>query len=118
MTEKILDEQQRKAMVQYIENNKVITLNHYIGRLTLVLAAGIIDRGIYKDKRYISAKTVRTQNCKKKLALNGTAIIKNSEKSNPYHTDKLKLKQHEQSLEVCFPNQKPEASNANILEIV
>lgn len=61
---------------------------------------------------------------------NGTAIIKSLGKSNPHHTqkirqirlvstgEKLKFKQHSDVLEVYFPNQKPEASYANALEIV
>jgi alpha-L-fucosidase len=61
---------------------------------------------------------------------NGTAIIKSLGKESPYHTnkikqiklvstgEKLKFKQNAQSLEVYFPNQKPEASYANALEII
>ena len=60
----------------------------------------------------------------------GTAIIKSLGKSNPYHTEtirqirlvstgeKLKFKQNSDALEVYFPNQKPEASYANALEII
>lgn len=61
---------------------------------------------------------------------NGTVYIKSLGKSNPNHIDKikqiklvstgekLKFKQHEQGLEVYFPNQKPEVSYANALEII
>lgn len=61
---------------------------------------------------------------------NGTVYIKSLGKSNPNHIDKikqiklvstgekLKFKQHEQGLEVYFPNQKPEVSYANALEIL
>jgi alpha-L-fucosidase len=60
----------------------------------------------------------------------GTAIIKNLGKSNLHHIEeireirlvstgqKLKFKQNSNSLEVYFPNQKPEASYANALEIL
>ena len=61
---------------------------------------------------------------------NGVAVIKSLAKSNPNHTEKirqirlvstgekLKFKQHSDALEVYFPNQKPEASYANALEII
>jgi alpha-L-fucosidase len=61
---------------------------------------------------------------------NGTAIIKSLGKESPYHTnkikqiklvstgEKLKFKQNAQTLEIYFPNQKPEASYANALEII
>lgn len=61
---------------------------------------------------------------------NGTAIIKSLGKESPYHTatikeinlvstgQKLKFKQHSSTLEVYFPNQKPDASYANALEII
>jgi alpha-L-fucosidase len=60
----------------------------------------------------------------------GTAIIRSLEKSSPHYTEKirqiklvstgekLKFKQTEEALEVYFPNQKPEASYANALEII
>jgi len=60
---------------------------------------------------------------------NGIAIIKSLGKESPYHPkkikklklvstgEKLKFKQHSEYLEVYFPNQKPEASYANVLEI-
>jgi len=60
----------------------------------------------------------------------GTAIIKSLGKESPYHTatikeiklvstaQKLKFKQQSSTLEVYFPNQKPEASYANALEII
>ena len=61
---------------------------------------------------------------------NGTAIIKSLGKESTYHTNKIKqiklvstgeilnFKQKAQALEVYFPNQKPEASYANALEII
>ncbi|QSB28833.1 alpha-L-fucosidase [Flavobacterium sp. CLA17] len=61
---------------------------------------------------------------------NGTVIIKNLGKNSPHHTEKireikllstgenLKFKQNLDTLEVYFPNQKPEASYANALEII
>lgn len=60
----------------------------------------------------------------------GTVIIKSLGKESPYHTtkikeiklvstgQKLKFKQHSGALEVYFPNQKPETSYANALEII
>lgn len=60
----------------------------------------------------------------------GTAIIKSLGKSNPNHVENikqvrllstgqiLKFKQNSEALEVYFPNQQPEASYANALEIV
>jgi len=61
---------------------------------------------------------------------NGTAIIKSLGKSSPHYTEKIrqirlvstgekvKFKQNSDALEVYFPNQKPEASYANALEII
>nr|WP_294925063.1 alpha-L-fucosidase [uncultured Flavobacterium sp.] len=61
---------------------------------------------------------------------NGIASIKSLGKESPYHSEKikqiklvstgekLKFKQNAQVLEVYFPNQKPEASYANALEII
>ncbi len=61
---------------------------------------------------------------------NGIAIIKSLGNESPYHLEKikqiklvstgekLKFKQNAQLLEVYFPNQKPEASYANALEII
>ena len=61
---------------------------------------------------------------------NGIAIIKSLGNESPYHSEKikqiklvstgekLKFKQNAQLLEVYFPNQKPEASYANALEII
>ena len=60
----------------------------------------------------------------------GTTIIRSLEKSSPHYTEKirqirlvstgekLKFKQHSDTREVYFPNQKPEASYANALEIL
>jgi alpha-L-fucosidase len=61
---------------------------------------------------------------------NGVIFIKSLGNESPHHTDKikqvklistgekLKFKQNGQALEVYFPNQKPEASYANALEII
>lgn len=61
---------------------------------------------------------------------NSIAIIKSLGNESPYHSEKikqiklvstgekLKFKQNAQLLEVYFPNQKPEASYANALEII
>ncbi|PXY46721.1 alpha-L-fucosidase [Flavobacterium hydrophilum] len=61
---------------------------------------------------------------------NGVALIKSLGKSSPHRTEKIKqirlvstgeklnFKQTEHGLEVYFPNQKPQASYANALEII
>ena len=224
ITGKILDEQQKKAMVWDIEKGQSNSIEPLPWQTDTCIGNWHYDRGVYKDKRYKSAKTVihtliDVVSKNGNLMLNipvrgdgsidelereivveigvwmklnsksiygtrpwkifgegpqqesagaltaqgfnegkgkpytsedirfvqkdkilfatvmawpesGTAIIKSLGKSNPYHTEtirqirlvstgeKLKFKQNSDALEVSFPNQKPEASYANALEII
>ena len=224
ITGKILDEQQKKAMVWDIEKGQSNSIEPLPWQTDTCIGNWHYDRGVYKDKRYKSAKTVihtliDVVSKNGNLMLNipvrgdgsideleraivveigvwmklnsnsiygtrpwkifgegpqqesagaltaqgfnegkgkpytsedirfvqkdkilfatvmawpesGTAIIKSLGKSNPYHTEtirqirlvstgeKLKFKQNSDTLEVYFPNQKPEASYANALEII
>jgi alpha-L-fucosidase len=224
ITGKILDEQQKKAMVWDIEKGQSNSIEPLPWQTDTCIGNWHYDRGVYKDKRYKSAKTVihtliDVVSKNGNLMLNipvrgdgsideleraivaeigvwmklnsnsiygtrpwkifgegpqqesagaltaqgfnegkgkpytsedirfvqkdkilfatvmawpesGTAIIKSLGKSNPHHTEtirqirlvstgeKLKFKQNSDALEVYFPNQKPEASYANALEII
>ncbi len=224
ITGKILDEQQKKAMVWDIEKGQSNSIEPLPWQTDTCIGNWHYDRGVYKDKRYKSAKTVihtliDVVSKNGNLMLNipvrgdgsidelehaivaeigvwmklnsksiygtrpwkifgegpqqesagaltaqgfnegkgkpytsedirfvqkdkilfatvmawpesGTASIKSLGKSNPHHTEtirqirlvstgeKLKFKQNSDALEVYFPNQKPEASYANALEII
>ena len=224
ITGKILDEQQKKAMVWDIEKGQSNSIEPLPWQTDTCIGNWHYDRGVYKDKRYKSAKTVihtliDVVSKNGNLMLNipvrgdgsideleraivaeigiwmklnsksiygtrpwkifgegpqqesagaltaqgfnegkgkpytsedirfvqkdkilyatvmawpesGTVSIKSLGKSNPHHTEtirqirlvstgeKLKFKQNSDTLEVYFPNQKPEASYANALEII